>query len=275
MIVKQGYCKIESKGAFSKWKRRWIILLNSETLHGKEILICKNEKSAKDSKSSKKIALESIENVCIIEHSHDRHLVELTFRDGVVKRLLFPLQSIAKEWQEQLNIVCFDSSPDKKLEETLDENTTNTGVCQEPINEEVLDSDSESFPAYLQPSAKLNISGECSLKVTSENIVAYDESSSNSLLVSWPIRALRRFGFDASRFTFEAGRRCDTGEGIFVFKTTHGEKIHNIVQSRAQLLAHDTSHLSTANEADDNANEADDNGNEEFEFRPLPPLPLE
>ena len=64
----------------------------------------------------------------------------------------------------------------------------------------------ESFPAYLQPSAKLNISGECSLKVTSENIVAYDESSSNSLLVSWPIRALRRFGFDASRFTFEAGR---------------------------------------------------------------------
>ena len=70
-------------------------------------------------------------------------------------------------------------------------------------------------------------------------------------------------------------RRCDTGEGIFVFKTTHGEKIHSIVQSRAQLLVHDTSHLSAANEADDNANEADDSGNEDFEFRPLPPLPLE
>ena len=60
-------------------------------------------------------------------------------------------------------------------------------------------------------------------------------------------------------------RRCDTGEGIFVFKTSHGEEIHKIVQTRAQLLAHDTTSLPSA----------DDNDNENFGFRPLPPLPNE
>ena len=124
--------------------------MTSERLHEKEILICKNEKSAKDGKSSKKVALESIENICIIEQSHDRHLVELTFRDGGVKRLLFPLQSTAKEWQEQINLVCFDSSPDKTLGDTLDENMTNTGNCQEPINEEILDSESGIYPTSVQ-----------------------------------------------------------------------------------------------------------------------------
>lgn len=59
---------------------------------------------------------------------------------------------------------------------------------------------------YLQPSAKLNISGECILRVSSEEVLLYDEKCAKVKLVSWPIRALRRFGYDAARFTFEAGR---------------------------------------------------------------------
>ena len=62
------------------------------------------------------------------------------------------------------------------------------------------------FPAYLQPSAKLNISGECILQVTPESIYILDARSPTIKLVTWPLASLRRYGYDSNRFTFEAGR---------------------------------------------------------------------
>ena len=122
-----------------KWKRRWIILLNSESSSEKEILIFKNEKSAKDNDSCKKIPLEDLDNIFIIDQSQERHIIELIFKDGVVKRLLFSLESAAKEWQEQLNLVCFDSVIGKKLKEAIDDDIGHTEKLQEPSNEDVLE----------------------------------------------------------------------------------------------------------------------------------------
>lgn len=63
-------------------------------------------------------------------------------------------------------------------------------------------------------------------------------------------------------FSFFPFRRCDTGEGIFVFKTTDGERIHQMVQNNAHLLAGDPHNVSSTDD-------------EEFGFRALPPLPQE
>ena len=43
--------------------------------------------------------------------------------------------------------------------------------------------------------------------------------------------------YDADRFTFEAGRHCCTGEGIFVFKTVQGETIHNKLKEETEKMA--------------------------------------
>ncbi|XP_065064452.1 serine/threonine-protein phosphatase 4 regulatory subunit 1-like isoform X2 [Rhopilema esculentum] len=58
-------------------------------------------------------------------------------------------------------------------------------------------------------------------------------------------------------------RRCDTGEGMFVFKTKDGERIHQLVQSYAHQLAFDSSKCLSA----------DDSDNDNCIFRPLPPVP--
>ena len=48
--------------------------------------------------------------------------------------------------------------------------------------------------------------------------------------IHWPLRSLRRYGFDAELFSFESGRRCPTGPGIYAFKCRRAEALFNLLQ---------------------------------------------
>ncbi|XP_041351750.1 fibroblast growth factor receptor substrate 2-like [Gigantopelta aegis] len=52
--------------------------------------------------------------------------------------------------------------------------------------------------------------------------------------IRWPLRCLRRYGFDAELFSFESGRRCPTGAGIYAFKCRNAESLFNMVQECIQ-----------------------------------------
>ncbi|XP_006823990.1 fibroblast growth factor receptor substrate 2-like [Saccoglossus kowalevskii] len=52
--------------------------------------------------------------------------------------------------------------------------------------------------------------------------------------VRWPLRCLRRYGFDAELFSFESGRRCPTGPGIYAFKCKRAEQLFNLVQDNVE-----------------------------------------
>ncbi|KAH9508661.1 hypothetical protein Btru_049556 [Bulinus truncatus] len=52
--------------------------------------------------------------------------------------------------------------------------------------------------------------------------------------IRWPLRGLRRYGFDAELFSFESGRRCAMGPGIYAFKCTRAESLFNLVQESLQ-----------------------------------------
>lgn len=53
--------------------------------------------------------------------------------------------------------------------------------------------------------------------------------------VRWPIKSLRRYGFDAQLFSFECGRRCPTGPGIYAFKCSRAEQLFNLLQTQVQV----------------------------------------
>lgn len=62
----------------------------------------------------------------------------------------------------------------------------------------------------------------------------------NRAPISWPIGSLRRYGYDANFFTFEAGRRCETGPGIFSFKCQRADVLFNTLQSFINGRAYNT-----------------------------------
>ncbi|KAM4749115.1 docking protein 2 [Rhinophrynus dorsalis] len=56
------------------------------------------------------------------------------------------------------------------------------------------------------------------------------ERQNGNLLYNWPYQYLRRFGRDKTMFSFEAGRRCTSGEGNFEFETPLGGQIFQAIE---------------------------------------------
>ncbi|CAH1104177.1 unnamed protein product [Psylliodes chrysocephalus] len=67
------------------------------------------------------------------------------------------------------------------------------------------------------------------LQVTDTDLVFYQRGKKPT---KWPLRALRKYGFDMEIFSFECGRRCPTGHGIYAFKCKKAELLFNVVQQR-------------------------------------------
>uniref|UniRef100_A0A1B6E0W3 IRS-type PTB domain-containing protein n=2 Tax=Clastoptera arizonana TaxID=38151 RepID=A0A1B6E0W3_9HEMI len=67
------------------------------------------------------------------------------------------------------------------------------------------------------------------IEVNEMDLVLYQRGKSP---VKWPLKCLRRYGFDAQLFSFECGRRCHTGPGIYAFKCSRAELLFNLLQSQ-------------------------------------------
>nr|XP_014435223.1 docking protein 2 [Pelodiscus sinensis] len=81
-----------------------------------------------------------------------------------------------------------------------------------------------------ESSERCQLWGSFLLRAEEEALELWDLQT-GSMLYAWPYRFLRRFGRDKVTFSFEAGRRCTSGEGNFEFETTQGNEIFQVIES--------------------------------------------
>ena len=67
------------------------------------------------------------------------------------------------------------------------------------------------------------------LYVLPENIVLVE---ADHRILSWSYKHIRRYGCGESTFTFEAGRKSNSGEGLFSFTVPNGEQLFKAVQEQ-------------------------------------------
>ncbi|XP_065261650.1 docking protein 1 [Emys orbicularis] len=72
--------------------------------------------------------------------------------------------------------------------------------------------------------------GAYMLKAEQDSLIL-KEPRTQETLYTWPYRLLRRYGRDKVMFSFEAGRRCESGPGNFTFETKQGNEIFRLVEA--------------------------------------------
>ncbi|NXT73126.1 DOK1 protein, partial [Zapornia atra] len=77
---------------------------------------------------------------------------------------------------------------------------------------------------------RCELRGTYVLKAERDSLVLKDPRT-NEVLYVWPYRLLRRYGRDKVMFSFEAGRRCESGPGNFTFETKQGNEIFRLVEA--------------------------------------------
>ncbi|NXM74180.1 DOK3 protein, partial [Serilophus lunatus] len=73
-------------------------------------------------------------------------------------------------------------------------------------------------------SARCGLQGHYLLSALPQSLMLKDPQSRQPLL-TWPYPFLRKFGQDQTVFSFEAGRRSDSGEGTFTFSTPRAPEL--------------------------------------------------
>ncbi|XP_029382313.1 docking protein 1b [Echeneis naucrates] len=82
-------------------------------------------------------------------------------------------------------------------------------------------------------SERCGLAGNYWLKAEKDILILKDLKTKRNILV-WPYKLLRRYGRDRVMFSFEAGRRCDSGPGTFTFDTKQGNEIFMLVDQAIQ-----------------------------------------
>ncbi|MEE6500287.1 hypothetical protein FKM82_003726 [Ascaphus truei] len=219
-IVRQGYVRMKSR-KLGIYRRCWLVLRKSSSKGPWRLEKYPDERSVLLRTSPKVTEISNVKCIMRLPKETKRQAVAIIFCDDLARTFTCDSELEAEEWYKVLSVEC----PGARV---TDYNLGEPDLLTPGVQNE----QTERFSVFLLPSSHLDVYGECKMQITQENLYLWDPHNPRNKLLSWPLCALRRYGSDSSRFTFEAER-----EGLYTFQTLEGQQIYERVHKAVLTLA--------------------------------------
>ncbi|XP_026198841.1 docking protein 2 [Anabas testudineus] len=249
-IRKQGMLYLQQQRFGKKWKRVWCMLFreSSCSISRLEFFECKdagplekNDKTLRKQQEHKKV-IRLADCIRVTEVEADGcprdtgpFLVETT-----EKIYMFAAdRNQVEDWTHKLCEIAFPMSWVEHGPKRGSLHRGNRVDEDEGMEDNSLYSGRETVRDFrvcvrrTEASDRCRLKGDGVLRADVESLHLLDKTG--EIVYTWPYRYLRRFGRDKSTFSFEAGRRCDSGEGNFEFDTKQGNILFQTVEGAINL----------------------------------------
>ncbi|XP_041644423.1 docking protein 2 isoform X1 [Cheilinus undulatus] len=249
-IRKQGMLYLQQQRFGKKWKRVWCVLFreSSCSISRLEFFECKdggsvekNDKSLRKQQEHKKvIRLADCIRVSEVEmdgcpRDTGPFLIETTEK-------IYIFASERQHLDDWTHKLCEIAFPMSWTEHSMRRGSLHRGNRvdeDEGMEDNSLYSGRETMRDFkvsvrrTEASDRCRLKGDGVLRADIDALLFLDKTG--DVLYTWPYRFLRRFGRDKTTFSFEAGRRCDSGEGSFEFDTKQGNLLFQAVEAAINL----------------------------------------
>ncbi|XP_073331779.1 docking protein 1b [Pagrus major] len=145
-------------------------------------------------------------------------------------------KTVTKDWMDTMCDIAFQGGSGSSTSTAAD---SNGGQKDLQMSENLIYYSREEVNEFwvtvqrTEASERCALTGSYWLKAENDILILKDPKTKRKVLV-WPYKLLRRYGRDRVMFSFEAGRRCDSGPGNFTFETKQGNEIFTLVDQAIQ-----------------------------------------
>ncbi|XP_028920481.1 docking protein 2 [Ornithorhynchus anatinus] len=238
VAVKQGFLYLQQQQTFGKkWKRFWAVLYGESGSSSARLELQEGPEKARRGEAARRVIRLS-DCVKVAEAGGEAGSPRDTspFLLETTERLSL-LAAPSLECGDWLQAICRLAFPMQRGEwrEAAGQESYSAQLRDSPCMEEnsLYSSSGAALPCkeFAVKVRRTDASERCRLRGsyvlrTGESALELRRSSEpGKQLYTWPYRFLRRFGRDKVTFSFEAGRRCASGEGSFEFETRLGNEI--------------------------------------------------
>ncbi|KAL4660952.1 docking protein 1 isoform X1 [Arapaima gigas] len=230
--VKEGQLYVQHQKFGKKWKKSWFVLYpaSQNGIARLEFFDCSNASEKPNTKKLDKKIIRLAECISILpaltEVCPKENMAAFCVETNDKTHVFAADKQTSAEWVEKMCELAFQggSGLDSNGQQELKMAENLIYYSREEVNE---------FWVTVQrteASERCGLQGSYWLKADSDSLVLKEAKTKRNLLV-WPYKLLRRYGRDKVMFSFEAGRRCDSGPGNFTFETKQGNEIFGIVEA--------------------------------------------
>ncbi|XP_077445778.1 docking protein 1b [Stigmatopora argus] len=237
--IKEGRLYVQHQKFGKKWKKNWLVLYPASQngiarLEFFDSVGVGNSSGGNSNEKTRKLDKKIIRlSECIsilpalTENCPKDNMAAFCVETNDKTHVFAAEKNVAKDWMETMCDIAFQGG--------LGANGESEGGSQDLMMSENLiyysRQQTNEFWVSVQrteASERCGLAGNYWLKAESNVLILKEPKTKRNVLV-WPYKLLRRYGRDRVMFSFESGRRCDSGPGAFTFDTKQGNEIFTLV----------------------------------------------